>query len=42
MAKKTIEQILTLMPSLFEIDLNSDKNGKYIFKKISQFCQPLL
>ena len=36
MPKTSIEQTLKLIPSLFEINLNNDKSGKYIFEKLSQ------
>ena len=36
MSKTTIEQTLKLIPSLFEINLNTDKSGMLIFEKLSQ------
>ena len=34
-----LEQTLQIIPSLFEINLNSDKGGKYIFEKLSQILE---
>lgn len=36
MSKTSLEETLKIIPSLFEINLNTDKNGRYIFEKISQ------
>ena len=36
MSKKTLEETLSLIPSLFEINLNNDKSGLLIFDKLSQ------
>ena len=36
MSKTTIEQTLKLIPSLFEINLNTDKSGVLIFEKLSK------
>ena len=36
MTKQKIEDTLKIIPSLFEINLNNDKDGKYIFEKLSQ------
>jgi len=35
MSKTTIEETLKLIPSLFEINLNTDKDGNAIFRKLS-------
>jgi len=37
--KTDIQETLKLIPSLFEIDLNSDKEGKFIFEKLSQVLE---
>ena len=34
--KQNLEDTLKIIPSLFEINLNSDKDGKYIFEKLAQ------
>lgn len=34
--QKTLEETLKLIPSLFEVNLNQDKEGKHIFNKISE------
>ena len=39
MSKTTIEQTLKLIPSLFEINLNTDKSGTLIFEKLSQILE---
>ena len=36
MAKKNLEEILKIIPTMFEINLNSDKEGKFIFEKLSE------
>ena len=35
MPKTTLEEALKLMPTLFEINLNTDKDGNIIFRKLS-------
>ena len=37
MSKISIEHVIKQIPSLFEINLNSDKGGKYLFEKLFQF-----
>ena len=39
MPKTTIEETLNLIPSLFEINLNTDKSGMLIFEKLSQILE---
>ena len=39
MPRTSIEQILKLIPSLFEINLNNDTSGKIIFDKLSQIIE---
>ena len=36
MSKLTSDKFLKLIPSLFEINLNSDKSGQTIFTKLEQ------
>ena len=35
MPKSSLEETLKLIPSLFEINLNTDKDGNTIFRKLS-------
>lgn len=37
--RKTLEETLRLIPSLFEVNLNQDKDGKIIFEKISEVLE---
>ena len=39
MSKTSIEETLKLIPTLFEINLNSDTSGKIIFDKLSQIIE---
>ena len=39
MSKVSLDETLKIIPSLFELNLNNDKGGKYIFEKISQILE---
>ncbi len=39
MSKVSLVETLKIIPSLFEINLNNDKGGKYIFEKMSQILE---
>ena len=39
MSKVSLDETLKIIPSLFELNLNNDKGGKYIFEKISQIIE---
>ena len=39
MALVSSDEAIKIIPSLFEINLNSDKDGKFIFEKLSQIFE---